>query len=268
MKNSWSNIVFEGILATVWFVLLASALTWPMVVNPTEVIVGGGELGGWFWRQWWHFSEVQALENEDFGVWGTIEALISLGRFPETGNILDILFLSFPLREWLGVGLDHNAKIMIILLGNGLCGYVLARSFTNWILGLAAGSIAIVNPLVIQDINKLGLRQTLLWWMLLFPALLQRAARTGTIIDGVLVGVCFFSDSCILLVLWFIFSDVWCRVVGVVPLETPTHQLALHDDGFQQQVWHLSWVCSFSFYHTSLPTPMNLEKGGLRSCQK
>ena len=212
MKNSWSNIVFEGILATVWFVLLASALTWPMVVNPTEVIVGGGELGGWFWRQWWHFSEVQALENEDFGVWGTIEALISLGRFPETGNILDILFLSCPLREWLGVGLDHNAKIMIILLGNGLCGYVLARSFTNsWILGLAAGSIAIVNPLVIQDINKLGLRQTLLWWMLLFPALLQRAARTGTIIDGLLVGVCF---SLIAAFYWF--YGLFSAMFGVV----------------------------------------------------
>ena len=48
-----------------------------------------------------------------------------------------------------------------------------------------------VNPLVIQDINKLGLRQTLLWWVLLFPALLKRAGRTGTILDGMLVGLCF-----------------------------------------------------------------------------
>ena len=112
--------------------------------------------------------------------------------FSRNRDILDILLLTFPLREWLGVGLDHNAKILIILLGNGMCGYVLARCFTNsWMVSLAAGSIAIVNPLVIQDINKLGLRQTLLWWVLLFPALLKRAGRTGTVLDGVLVGLCF-----------------------------------------------------------------------------
>ena len=60
---------------------LASALTWPMVMHPTEVIVGGGELGGWFWRQWWHYSEVKALEQEDFGLWGTIESLLVLDVF-------------------------------------------------------------------------------------------------------------------------------------------------------------------------------------------
>ena len=43
-----------------------------------------------------------------------------------------------------------------------MCGYVLARCFTNsWMVGLAAGSIAIVNPLVIQDINKLGIESNI-----------------------------------------------------------------------------------------------------------
>ena len=46
-----------------------------MVMHPTEVIVGGGELGIGR-RQWWHYSEVKALEQEDFGLWGTIESLI------------------------------------------------------------------------------------------------------------------------------------------------------------------------------------------------
>ena len=213
MTQSWKTMLLEFLVALSWFIILASALTWPMVMHPTEVIVGGGELGGWFWRQWWHYTEVKALEQEDFGLWGTIESLVGLGRFPETGNILDILLLTFPLREWLGVGLDHNAKILIILLGNGLCGYVLARCFTNsWMVSLAAGSIAIVNPLVIQDINKLGLRQTLLWWLLLFPALLKRAGRTGTVVDGMLVGLCFSFISAFY---WFyglfagMFGAVW-----------------------------------------------------------
>ena len=138
MSQSWKTTLIECTLAFVWFAILSTALTWPMVMHPTEVIVGGGELGGWFWRQWWHYSEVKALEQEDFGYVGYDRVLdwiegVSLKR----GNILDILFLTFPLREWLGVGLDHNAKIMIILMGNGMCGYVLARCFTNsWIVSL------------------------------------------------------------------------------------------------------------------------------------
>ena len=78
-------------------------------------------------------------------------------------------------------------------------------------IGFAAGSIAIVNPLIIQDINKLGLRQTLLWWMLLFPALLQRAARTGSIFDGILVGACF---SLIAAFYWF--YGLFAGMFGVV----------------------------------------------------
>ena len=73
-------------LAFLWFAILSAALTWYMVMHPTEVIVGGGELGGWFWRQWWHYSEVKALEQEDFGLWGTIESLIRLGRFRKQGK--------------------------------------------------------------------------------------------------------------------------------------------------------------------------------------
>ena len=46
----------------------------------------------------------------------------------KNGNVLDILLLTFPLREWLGVGLDHNANTDH-LMGNGICGYVLARFF-------------------------------------------------------------------------------------------------------------------------------------------
>ena len=123
-----------------------------------------GRARGWFWRQWWHCAS-ESTGAKDFGLWGTIESLI--GQRFETGNIRYIIS-TFPLREWLGVGLDHNAKILIILMGNGMCGYVLARCFAILDSLSGSSSIAIVNPLVIQDINKLGLRQTLLWWVFLF----------------------------------------------------------------------------------------------------
>ena len=163
-----ARTALESLLAVAVFSALAVLMTWPAAAHLDEVIIGGGELGGWLWRQWWHFEEVAALSVEGQGFFGDLSALVGLGRFPETGNILDLLLLSYPLRELVGFPADHNLKVLLILMGNGLCGYALARSFTDYIpVAIAAGSVAIFNPLVIQDINKTGLRQVLLWWLLL-----------------------------------------------------------------------------------------------------
>jgi hypothetical protein len=192
MNKNRLHSLTEFFLVLIFFIGLSVAITWPIFIHMDSIVVGGGELGGWLWRQWWHFEEVKALEKVDLGFFGWVEALIGLGRFPETGNILDLLLLSFPLREWFGSPMDHNLKTLIILVGNGLCGYALARSYTDSkLVALAAASVAIINPLVIQDINKTGLRQVTLWWLLLFPIFLQRAGRTGNILDGILSGLCF-----------------------------------------------------------------------------
>lgn len=186
----------ELLVALLFSIALAVLMTWPAAVHLEEVVIGGGEFGGWLWRHWWHFQEVRALQGEGYGLIGEITTLVSLGRFPETGNILDILLLSYPLRELFGSPADHNLKVLIILVGNGLCGYALARSFTDSILAsLAAASIAIFNPLVVQDINKTGLRQVLLWWLLLYPIFLSRAGRTCRPIDGILAGLMFSAVS-------------------------------------------------------------------------
>ena len=192
MKNKGLRSLVELLAVTLFFFGVSAAVTWPIVLNMDSIVVGGGELGGWLWRQWWHFEEVRALKKVELGAIGSTEALVGLGRFPETGNIMDLLLLSYPLREWFGSPFDHNLKTLIILTGNGLCGYALARSYTDSVLvALGAASLAIINPLVIQDINKTGLRQVTLWWLLLFPVFLQRAGRTGHISDGVLAGICF-----------------------------------------------------------------------------
>ena len=182
----------EALLALLVFGGLAVAVTWPVVGNLDQVIVGGGELGGWLWRSWWHFQEVEALGQSELGFLDRVATLVGLGRYPETGNILDILLLSYPLDRWFGFPASHNLKVLVILIGNGLCGYVLARSLSpSRAVALAAGAVAIVNPIVFQDINKTGLRQVLLWWLLLYPVVLARAQRTGSRIDGALVGVVF-----------------------------------------------------------------------------
>ena len=194
-SKSFLRTLMEFLCALIVSVIVSFSLTWPAIGNLHELLLGGGELGGWLWRHWWHFEEVRALEYEEIGFLGSIEALIALGRFPETGNILDILLLSYPLRLWVGFPADHNVKILIILIGNGLCAYTLARAHTDSIfVALAVSTIAIINPLVIQDINKIGLRQVLLWWLFLFPLFLSRAGRSGTYKDAFLTGV-FFTMS-------------------------------------------------------------------------
>ena len=191
-NKNFKNTMLEFFCALLVSIVVSVALTWPAVANLDQILLGGGELGGWLWRHWWHFEEVRALEYEEVGFLGSIEALISLGRFPETGNILDILLLSYPLRLWVGFPADHNMKIVLILIGNGLCAYTLARSYTDSIfVAIAVSTIAIINPLVIQDINKIGLRQVLLWWLFLFPVFLAKAGRSGSYRDAFWVGVFF-----------------------------------------------------------------------------
>ena len=185
-------IALEIIGAALIYTIVASAMTWPMVAQMDIQVVGGGEFGGWLWRQWWHFQEIEALAEADLGFFEHIRHLVALGRYPETGNILDVLLISYPLDKLLGFPWHHNIKVLLILVGNGLCGYALARTYSEsrWV-GLAAGMVAVVNPLAIQDVNGTGLRQVLLWWLLLFPISLRRATRSGKLIDGAAVGITF-----------------------------------------------------------------------------
>ena len=129
------------------YAMVAIAATWPTVAHLDEVVLGGGELGGWLWRQWWHFQEIDSInQSSDLGWLDKLSLLIGLGRYPETGNILDLLLLSYPLDHWFGFPQHHNLKVLTILVGNGVCGYALARSFTDSrTAAFAAGLIAVLN---------------------------------------------------------------------------------------------------------------------------
>ncbi|MDP6934022.1 MAG: hypothetical protein QGG40_13945, partial [Myxococcota bacterium] len=207
-------VFLELVLAVGVYLVVAAAMTWPAVRHMDEVVIGSGELGGWLWRQWWHFQEVGALgSSESLGMLDRLQALVGLGRFPETGNILDLLILDYPLEQALGFPWHHNLKVLVILVGNGVCGYALARTqTTSTVVALTAGTVAVINPLVIQDVNKTGLRQVLLWWLLLYPVVLERAGRTGKMRDGALAGAMFAMTSAFY---WFygvfaaMYSVIW-----------------------------------------------------------
>ena len=207
--------VRELLAALAVSLVAAATITWPAVLHLDEVIIGGGELGGWLWRYWWHSMELEALSEAQVGPLSTWTTFLSLGRYPETGNILDVLLLSFPLQKMLALPAHYNVKIFLILMLNGLCGYALARSFvSNRLACLTASVIAVVNPVVVQDLYGSGLRQCILWWVLLFPALLFRAERLGTWRSGALAGVVFGATAAFY---WFygLFLAVFLAIWGI-----------------------------------------------------
>lgn len=218
-----------GLLAAVLVSFLACVvLTWPMIEYSDVIVLGGGELGGWLWRYDWHFRSLDGLFASDAGFWDLWKGFVGLGRYPETGNILDVLAISYPLEHLLGFPASYNFKIVLILSMNGLCGYALGRYFSGSIAGaLGACAIAVVNPLTIYEVQSCGLRQALLWWVLLYPPLIDRALRRRTLPAGILAGVCFGMASAFY---WFyglftfIFTLAWLvkhatseRVKGYLP---------------------------------------------------
>ncbi len=182
--------ILAALSALLLGLVAAIALTWPMVNYIDVVVLGGGELGGWLWRYDWHYQSLDALLASGQGPIDTWLNFVSLGRYPETGNILDVLLVSYPLDRLLGFPLSYNVKILAILSLNGLCGYALGRYFSGSIsAALAASTIAVINPVTLLEVQSCGLRQAVLWWVLLYPAVLDRALRRRSFASGAAAGI-------------------------------------------------------------------------------
>ncbi len=213
MVDGRAREVLGLFLALVLSVGAAVAVTWPMVTYLDVVVLGGGELGGWLWRYDWHYRSLDGIVAAGLDPWTLWKEFVGLGRHPETGNILDVLAFSYPLDRLVGFPASYNLKILLLLGGNGLCAYALGRYFSGSVsAALAACAIAVVNPLTLQEVQASGLRQALLWWVLLYPALLDRALRRRSLGSGLVAGLCFGLAGAFY---WFyglftgIFSAVW-----------------------------------------------------------
>ncbi len=217
-----------GLLAAVLVALAgAAAITWPMVTMVDQIVLGGGELGGWLWRYDWHFREVRALAAADLGALDAWREFVSLGRYPETGNILDVLVFNLPLETWQGFPASYNLKILLVLVGNGIAGYALARYASGSVsAAIAASVVAVVNPITLLEIQASGLRQALLWWVLLYPAVLDRALRRRTLYSGMLAGAVLGLTGAFY---WFygLFSAMFSVLWYVLHLVVERRRLAL-----------------------------------------
>jgi len=202
-----------GAAAALLVAITASVvITWPMLPNHDQIVLGGGELGGWLWRYNWHFVSLDGVLDTDQSLGRKWLEFVSLGRYPETGNIMDVLAISYPLQHLLGFPSGYNLKILLILVLNGLSAYALGRYFSGSVsASLAAVPLAVINPLCLQEIQACGLRQAVLWWVLLYPPLLDRALRRRTLGAGVLAGLCFGIAAA-----WYWFYGLFTGIFTII----------------------------------------------------
>ena len=181
------------LILTLFYTLLGMIALWPVPAGLNERIVGGGELGGWLWRYWWMKLEIQALSVElAHSPLQVFLHVISLGRFPETGNVTDLYAVSLPLEKIFGHPTYYNLKCLLIMVTNGLAGYALARAFTpSRVLGAVGGAVLAVNSFVALELFGCGLRQAILAPAALAILSFESVLRQGRWRDGLKTGFWF-----------------------------------------------------------------------------
>ncbi len=175
------------------YTLMAGALVAPAYLQDEPRILGGGELGGWLWRYWWMKLEILALElkfpHEPFKCFLHI---VSLGRYPETGNITDLYAISLPLDLIFGHPGHYNVKVFLIFLTNALAGYAYVRYLTRRMgPALIAGVTLACNVFVFLEVQQSGLRQAILCFIPLFALSFDRLLKERKLWLGVTTGITF-----------------------------------------------------------------------------
>jgi len=126
----------------------------------------------WVWREWVStffinsFIHAKPFNLVNFMYFG----ILSNGRLPETGTVLDIILISYPLKQWLSLPfpLYYNIKFVIILLINSLAGYYAIRQLTKREdVGILCGIFMVVNPFLFIVLTKARLRVGILGFAIL-----------------------------------------------------------------------------------------------------
>lgn len=126
----------------------------------------------WVWREWVSSYFIQSyLSAKPFDLINLIYfGILSNGTLPETGTVMDIMAISYPLKTWFSLPfpLYYNIKFIIILLINSLAGYYVMKRFTrNEMVGIICGVFMAVNPFLMMILGKARLRAGLLGFVIL-----------------------------------------------------------------------------------------------------
>jgi hypothetical protein len=171
--------------------LLALAPTWYIWGHLGKFYLGSGEIDGWLWRYWWMKQLLSSLWSHAPRNWGLLAyTFFTAGSYPETGNVLDLQLMSMPMEAILGDPAYYNVKIFLILVLNGLSGYVLFKYISRCpALSLLGPVLMVLNPYVISEIADGRPRQAILFSIPLFIVSLLESFRAGTIRSAALAGL-------------------------------------------------------------------------------
>ncbi len=179
------------------YALLGAVLVAPAYTADEPRILGGGELGGWLWRYWWMKLEIVALGLKfPHQPWTRFLYIVSLGRYPETGNITDLYAVSLPLDMIFGHPWHYNVKVFLIFFTNALAGYAYVRYLTRRTgVALLAGVTLACNVFVFLEVQQSGLRQAILCFIPLFALSFDRLLKERKAYLGLAAGVTFAATA-------------------------------------------------------------------------
>ena len=157
----------------------------------TTHYLGGGELEGWLWRYWWMKKMIAAAWSAS-GVPAGYKAWVAAvaGSYPETGNVLDLQVLSWPLEALLGDPLYYNVKCVLVLTLNGVAGYALGRGVLRDRAGAAVcGLVLALSPYALDEIANGRVRQALVFPLALYALHLARLWRQPSLGEAARAGL-------------------------------------------------------------------------------
>lgn len=174
----------------------------PFSSNITELVAinppGRSFLQFWVWREWVSSYFIQSyLAAKPFNLINLVYfGILSNGTLPETGTVLDIMLISYPLKTWFALPfpLYFNVKFIIILLINALAGYFVMKRLTRREdVGVICGVFMTVNPFLMMILGKARLRAGLLGFVLLclfyLYELTQKPNRKNAFLVGLFLGI-------------------------------------------------------------------------------
>lgn len=181
-------------VAGLLYLIMTLLIIRPILGNFSTDYIGEGELHGWLWRYWWLKQLLSSAwyDGKSFNYW--LYILFSVSHLPEAGNMADLVFLSYPL-EWLfGPVSGHNLKIIMVLVANGMAGYILFRYLCrNELAAFIAGTVFAFNPYVLSEISTGRVRQALVFTIPLFVFYFIKMIRDDrlsmTLFSGVFLGL-------------------------------------------------------------------------------
>ncbi len=213
--------------AVLLFLLAILAVVYYPLFGHINSYVISGEPDGfayWAWRNWMASGLIDSLaENRGKLPHFILYGILINNTMPESGNILDIIFISYPLRKIFNFPASYNLKILLILLFNGFAGYfVISRLVKNPWIALVCSTFIMLNPIVFFAIHKARLRDAIIGFIILSLYYLYKALSglsiRNTILAGTFLGITsivywFYGMFCIWVTLGVFFA-VLIQVIG------------------------------------------------------